>query len=970
MSRWSEASFSEHGEAPDEAPGRAAPTNPRFAVGPELGRGGMGRVMRLDDELLGRSVACKEAGGSSGARLLDEGRILARLQHPGIVPIHDAGVRDDGTAYLVLSHIDGVTLSERLRQRPDPDTGLRWVLAIARALGYAHSQGVVHRDLKPDNIMVSQSGEAVVVDWGLAREIAAPPADSPAFSGTPGYASPEQVAGTMTDPRADVFSLGVILVEVLAGRSPFTGLTRDTILARLRDPSPLSLPPLPPEVLAISRRALAHVPTDRYANAGELADDLLRYLEGRRVRAYAYSPGELARRFVSVFRWPLVAGVGALTVAGALLFTGLLREERLREEVERELGRALAGDARGLAAMGQNPDAKALAARAHELAPDAETMGLLLATSLPVAPRALGRDTWPACDGYDLAPNGSALLCRRVDEVALYAGDGSSRTLVIAIDNLAASFVERGELFAVHTASQDIAFYTRDGQEVGREPLPVDGLLTRQPGRHAALAIAVDSAVRVGVKRPDGSRLQRFVGCTPSDLIIAAASAADGTLAVLCRGGGLRVFPPGAGAVAGSAVPMSVARSASLRADVRNEPVSAAIGGRDLWVGTTRGDVWRVDLEALEVRSVLPQVMAGHVRLLEPGGESDGILLVGGDRPGLRLIDAHTGARLGAMPLAGGREATFTRVGITTFGVYAWQFEVGPRGVVGHFDAPGGVTSLALDGDVIAIGHGREATLLRLDGERLERRSWPRSITKSVAWRAGPKGSSAARSPGSHPTGVFAVANRDADGVEVSGARPWLVPSIARRVLVTNNGVLVATYSGGLELWRDDGTNASLTDERVVDLDGRLERFAALGEGTRTLYTIDLRGGAPMVTALSREQDAVAVAWSPDEEVYAAGRTGVVVHSMDGPLFRHAADAPLIEVAVSPEGDLLAAGSQDGRVFLWRVREREPIAVLRDHDERVPALVFGHTTKGTRLLVSGSWDETVRVRDLTPLVGP
>lgn len=936
MSRpFSEASYSEHSRSADGGEPTFGPDG-RFEEGPELGRGAMGRVVRLDDALLARSVARKEASGMAGARLLEEGRILARLQHPGIVPIHDAGVRDDGSSFLVLSHIDGATLSERLREGPALGEILRWLLAVARAVGHAHSLSVVHRDLKPDNIMVTPSGEAVVVDWGLAR-VRESAAAGAMFSGTRAYASPEQLDGAAPDPRADVFSLGVVLREALAA-APRVGRE-------------------PPELMAIVGRALDPRPSARYADANELADDLLRYLEGRRVRAHAYTAGELARRFVSVFRWPIALTVVVLSVVGALLVTGLGREARLRALAELELARALVGDARGLLESGQLPEALALSRRAHALAPDATTMGLLLTSSRPAAPIEIGRVSWPSCDGYDLAPGGAELLCRRVDGVTLLAADGRPRAALSA-DNRGAVFVEGGALIAVHLASQEILFLDREGRELGRERLPIDGLLMRQPGRHAALALAIDSVVRVGPERPSGSRLERVVVCPLSDVVIAAASSPDGTLAAFCRGGALRVFgggasddEPGGSRQGGAASPLGEVRSVMLPGEVRNEPVAAAIADGELWVGTTRGDLWRLDLATLSRRLTLPRVLSGHVRLIEPSSAA-GLVLIGGDRPGMRLIDLATGSRRGALPLDGGREATFSGETIVTFGSTSLRLTLA-KGGVGVLDAPGGVTSLSLEGERLAIGHGREATLVTLDGERVAQRAWHRSITKSVALRGG----------------VFAVANRDIDGVEVGGELVWHLPRISRRVMASAAGVLVATYSGGLELWRPEGGHLVLTAERVVDLDGVGERFAALGEATRSLYFVDLRGGAPMVEVFGREPDAAAVALSPDEEVHAAGRAGVMVYGLEGPLFRHLADGPLIEVAVSAEGDLVAASGQDGRVFLWRSREQDPAAVMSDHDERVTALRFG-TSAATRLLLSGSWDETVRVRDLAPLVSP
>ncbi|MGN6108496.1 MAG: serine/threonine-protein kinase, partial [Kofleriaceae bacterium] len=212
----------------------------------EHARGGLGRIVRAVDRRLGRTVAVKELlrhDGSHEARFLREAMITARLEHPGIVPVHEAGRWPNGDPYYVMKLVEGRTLKELICERRtlrDRLALLPHVIAIADAVGYAHSEGVIHRDLKPSNVIVGEFGETIVVDWGLARDrrldapepsgsgaVPATTALSGSWSssapgastvsgkvvGTPSYMSPEQARGDQVDERADVYAIGTVLYE-------------------------------------------------------------------------------------------------------------------------------------------------------------------------------------------------------------------------------------------------------------------------------------------------------------------------------------------------------------------------------------------------------------------------------------------------------------------------------------------------------------------------------------------------------------------------------------------------------------------------------------------------------------------------------------------------------------------------------------------------------------------------------------
>jgi tetratricopeptide (TPR) repeat protein len=295
----------------------------RYAVGRELGHGGMAHVYLARDLRHGRDVALKvlrpELAASLGTdRFLREIRIEAGLQHPHILPLHDSGAVD-GLLYYVMPFVQGETLRDRLareKQLPVPDA-VRIAREVADALSYAHAHNIVHRDIKPGNILLS-AGHAVVADFGIARAITAAAGDQVTEAGlavgTPDYMSPEQATGETTlDGRTDVYALGCVLYEMLVGDPPFRGRTAQAVLARhLHDPPPplrVRRPSVPAVVEEAVMTALAKVPADRFATAAEFVE--------------ALDAGTRPRRDRSVSRTLSGLGVRGAALAGVALFAAL-----------------------------------------------------------------------------------------------------------------------------------------------------------------------------------------------------------------------------------------------------------------------------------------------------------------------------------------------------------------------------------------------------------------------------------------------------------------------------------------------------------------------------------------------------------------------------------------------------------------------------------------------------------------------
>ncbi|MEP6538515.1 MAG: serine/threonine-protein kinase [Bryobacteraceae bacterium] len=268
----------------------------RYRLGEVLGRGGMGVVYRAHDLELQRDVALKvlAIGDTDSERMQREAQVLARIEHPGIVPVHDVGTLEDGRVFYTMKLVRGSRLDEYCRQpHPVPDL-LRLFQRICEPIAFAHSQGIVHRDLKPANIMVGQFGEVLVLDWGVARVLSEPEPDGEVI-GTQNYMSPEQSAGLNTDidARSDVYAMGCIL----------QGLVQ-------KPAKPLR---------SIARKATAPERDRRYSSTVELADDIGRYLDGLPVSAHPESILDRARRLLSNNR-TLVALILAYLMMRILLF--------------------------------------------------------------------------------------------------------------------------------------------------------------------------------------------------------------------------------------------------------------------------------------------------------------------------------------------------------------------------------------------------------------------------------------------------------------------------------------------------------------------------------------------------------------------------------------------------------------------------------------------------------------------------
>jgi WD40 repeat protein len=311
-----------------------------------VARGGLGRIVLAFDRRLGRRVALKELlsrDPKAERRFVREAKITARLEHPNIVPIHEAGRWPSGDRFYAMKLVEGRTLSAALagaETREERLALLPHLIDVADAIAYAHSQGILHRDIKPANVMVGAFGETMVIDWGLAKilgekgeeeglevdhvPISATETSDGIVVGTPPYMAPEQARADSLDERSDVYALGALLYQILSGRRPYEDVDPKDVLREVVRGPPVPIdglaPEMPRDLLAVVKKAMHRHPAHRYPSAQEMAEELRRFSTGQLVGAHRYSPLEHAWRFVR--RHAAAVGVALLLLSVLIGFAG------------------------------------------------------------------------------------------------------------------------------------------------------------------------------------------------------------------------------------------------------------------------------------------------------------------------------------------------------------------------------------------------------------------------------------------------------------------------------------------------------------------------------------------------------------------------------------------------------------------------------------------------------------------------
>jgi eukaryotic-like serine/threonine-protein kinase len=1007
----------------------AADDPERYEQVSEHARGGLGRVVRAVDRRLGRTVAVKELlrhDPSNEARFMREAMITARLEHPGIVPVHEAGRWPNGDPYYVMKLVEGRTLKELIGERAalrDRLGLLPHVIAVADAVGYAHSEGVIHRDLKPSNVIVGGFGETIVVDWGLARDrkrdLPEPSQEMLTASGsgvstvsgkvvgTPAYMSPEQARGDVVDERGDVYALGAVLYEVLAGSPPHADATPQAVLDRViaGPPRPLQMvvPSVPGELATIVRKAMARDPDARYPNASAFAEDLRRFTTGKLVSAHSYSTWALLRKRLARHR-----GVVAVAVASVLALAVMGIESFRRVVAERNIARSQ----RGLA-----EDALTNAEKRKR-----ELVLLQAETALPKDPTAAL--AW--LKTYDVGADDRSKVVDVIDEALAL---GVARHVFRPGDwVLDAQFTPDGSTLVAGVRDRVIRTYdirTGVATELGKALSMPETLVVSRDGQFAlsggALGEVIAWPLRGGVPRlvveSTGRPIVRLRLSDDDRLLIEREASAPQVVDL--DGGKPELLGPTTGlrfAVAADEWSrVAVLTSANEVGAVEHDGAPIRMLARtDKAIGflaiSPSGDTVLVH-DGMTIWSV--PFAGGPTRLLAryDGGlksaawSPDGsTIAIGGTRPEIMLVDRATGAvselrghsdaiytleftRDGAQLLSASDDATArvwrlaNHTAIVLRGhdddIYRARFSADERSVatssldgstrVWSIDTPS--SRMYVEGDTIdgvrvtgdgAIVHTSTA-IARWDlatGERETLFSWSNASHNLGYGVESPDGQHAVIP---NADGSIDLRGRDGSSTVLRGHR-----GLITRVQFTRNGraLLSSSSDGTLRRWDIETGTATLLIEGTTPIRG----FAVARDGRIAAQAGDLAyliSPAGEVTQLGKGG-----AWCIEYAEFEPVLDRLVIHRCDKSL-AILDGARVIElptgsymasrVAVSPDGRRIAGGVSDRTVRLWDASTGQLLDVLRGHADFVLDVAF--SPDGARL-ASASYDKTIRIWDL------
>ncbi|MEO7035960.1 MAG: serine/threonine-protein kinase [Polyangiaceae bacterium] len=963
----------------EESPGRyAAESNG------ELGRGAIGRVYVAEDRHLRRQVAVKElleaahedAGGSRAlqtvARFLREARVTGALEHPNIVPVYELGRRADGTLYYTMRIVPGRTLAQAVADCQGLDERLALVnhfSGLCQAIAFAHSKGVVHRDIKPDNVMIGEFGETVVLDWGMAKLSAD---DTEPLSkqtsglklevtdlgltlegsvcGTPLYMSPEQASGRTAevDKRSDVWALGVVLYTLLSGQPPFSGKSLLQIIAKVNAGQYTPLrehdPQIPAELAAIVQRALHTNRARRYPSARELARDVQAYQAGMRVAAYEYSSLELLRRFVTRHRPAVTAFAVALLVVLVLGFTSYRRVVAARDRAlvaerhahENEL------EARRSAAAARHSLGEVLLERAQQALLEGDSVNAEL-----LAARALGQEERADARGIVIAARSAS---RPTLTFTLAGTKGCTRS--------ALSF--RAGIFAC-ASGRELALWNLETKSIASSSsLPSEVVALAFAADASAVAVALSDGT-VGVRTANLSNEPwRFQNCGQKPTAVAVAAGGQ-VLACGTARGQVSAWQLGG-------QPMPAAQQLEL-----GQAVSALAFSKDgshLALGGELGALAVYDTGRRKVRrlsghtgTVLALALAEQGRFLASGGadrtlrfwdtgtgtqpqapitHSDAIatlawsddrrfLALGGKDKTFRVLDLRTGhgslsrqqddaVELVAISADGGKLASYSR----DAGLRVWSSSAAR--------AP---SELNERGNVLALGLG--AKLDQLLSAGLGRNG-------ACVWDLG-TGTCATRLPVPLDRVRALAISPDRKQLALAGSGSQIFIWDLAQKIPTQVIEGLPDETRALAFSSDGRTLAA------AGLDRKLRIFevssAALLHETGTLAAIQTLSVAPRSDLLlSGDQAGVVSVWDM--------KTGQAQGGWQ-------ADADwVLGSAISPDGSMLATASADRRVQLWSLPSRKRLFTLAGHAGKVLSVDF---SQNGALLASGGEDKSVRLWD-------
>ncbi|MCB9615215.1 MAG: protein kinase [Sandaracinus sp.] len=915
-------------------------TPPRYEWQDVLGSGGMGTVHAVHDTLLGRDVAMKQVrttAASRGARelLTWEAWITARLEHPAIVPVYDAGETPEGHRFFTMRLVRGRALSEILRDESSAlPTLLRAFLTVCEAVAYAHAHGVVHRDLKPENVMLGAFGEVQVVDWGLAGFLGPIPDGvvDPALRrvGTPGFAAPEQLEGSAPDPRADVYGLGVTLRALLEHIDAADALE------------------------AIVRKAIHAAPTQRYPSAAELAHDVERFLDGRAVEAHAYTPLQTLARIARAYRRPLGLLAVALVAGGLALVSSyrtLLEEERrarvaeaaaTRAEAEtrqsllraeRSLGHALEAQAVAALAAGAEPEAEVLAVAALRHGESARARGVLAAAHAGPRPRAT-RTTVRGCRRIAFDHEGFA--CLDDAEVRWHPTPDAPAAWRIPFDAEDARFGDDRVVLRGATAASVRSL--RDGTELARleAEFSPSSLMTSPDGGH----VGAGFRTRLLVHTAEGQSIT-FAPC--ARVPIHAMAVGDGHVALACGRGDLHVRDLATGVSRRHRVPFGDALLPAFAMAFAPGDVRLALGG----IG---GEVLVIDPLTGEGDAPFPVAERPIAGLAFLGDR----LVVRPDGGVARLVRLDAPEDSLRLPLSATRGVDVRGGLVSDAGATRWAWEVPPQRP-SVFRADAGLSSASFATEWVALARGDGVLSVRAwsDGRHLADLPLAPEVLKRVATSADERhvyvAIASARGAARIATDTWRVeAYADVDRALRRVA--FLGPPEAERVVALD-------YGRGLSLGDPTANPDFVPIPQSIDLAVSRDRSTALllgrdGQLRRFVpgHALEDLGSFPFAESVAEGDDVIAIGFRDRIRVLPSGR------ELDP-------RGEIGDVVFSADGRWLAAGGRDGAARVWSTSTWRLVARLEGATERISWVGFAPDGR----LATASWDGTLRLYDLRVL---
>ncbi len=873
---------------------------------------------------------------AAALRFLREARVTGQLEHPGIVPVYEIGREGDDTPYYTMRLVRGETLSSAIRGAKTLRDRLRLLphfRDICNAVAYAHSRGVVHRDIKPDNIMIGQFGETVVLDWGLAkvhgqtddragemaqelsalRDTHGPHTVTGRAFGTPAYMPPEQARGLIAeiDERSDIYSLGAVLYEILAGEPPFEGRTVGEVIGKVLNDRPFPIvdqePDAPHDLCAVVEKTLAKDKADRYQSAKDVAREIENYMAGGRVDAYDYSSWELFKRFVRKNR---LLSVLILLLLSSFIGGAATIFFAWRNAVENERTAHL-----NLALGYQENADRMLQERRYDQA------GIFAAA-------ALGHNPWNPRSIY-----------RFPDILMRPSGEVAHNTLSA-----------RSSLYLARMNQNDalIAIVRRTGAETRNITISPDGKLAALAGRDGAVTLW-DIAARADLDRLPGHRDEVTGLSFSSDGKLLVSASWDKTLRLwdvatrtelatlnghteeiyavaFLPGDRILVSGGNDGTVRFWDVPSRRELQAVSLGDEKIRALAVSPDGATVAAGTATGGLYL--LRGAAVTRYRPH--AESLVALRFSNDGSRLFTASYDKRAL-MLDASTLAPLGSFvywdaffALDLDHDGNTVALASRDATILLWDTRTGKAESLRGHDAPVQAAAFTPDGDRI-LSAGADGTL----------RLWKTAVTR--------------------PARIF------------TGHRTY-IPAVA----LSPDGKLLASSSWDrtVKIWDIAGERevrsieyAEVCHAVAFSPDGKL--LATAGQDRR-IRLFPPAGEAPPVTLEGHEDGVYSIAFSPDGKLLASGSWDRTVRVWDierrrtVQLFSDHASS-VHTVAFSPDGTLIASAGRDKVIIVRRVADGTHVAILAGHHGNILSLSFSPDGKH---IASAGEDDVVYIHTI------